>query len=62
MTERKGQGLWNRLSMRVKAKNKIDNTLQIETLLYNLSDYEFDIIMDNIIKDNRPRTTSEASS
>ena len=61
MTERKGQGLWNRLSMRVKAKNKIDNTLQIETLLYNLSDYEFDIIMDNIIKDNRPRKTSEAT-
>ena len=62
MTERKGQGLWNRLSMRVKAKDRTDNALQIETLLYNLSDKEFDQIMDNVWKDNQVRTTSEAKS
>jgi hypothetical protein len=53
MTERKGQGLWNRLSMRVKARDRADNSMQIETLLYNLSDTEFDEIMDNIWKDNQ---------
>jgi hypothetical protein len=53
MTERKGQGLWNRLSMRVKARDRADNSMQIETLLYNLSDTEFDEIMDNIWKYNQ---------
>lgn len=62
MGERKGQGLYNRLSRRVKANNPTDNDRKVCQLLYNLSDNEFNIIMDNVMKDNRTLTTSRSSS
>lgn len=60
MTERKGQGLANRIIRRYKLESAYGSPF--ENVLWNLSDKEFDEIMDNVNKDNGKYRSSEKYS
>lgn len=61
MSERKGQGFYNRLCKRISKDDMVTHE-QVTQRLFYMSDKEFDEILDNVIKDNKNLNQMENTS
>ena len=48
--QRKGQWLWNKISMSFHAKHQVENNAKVARILWNMTNEEFDKIMQDYEK------------
>lgn len=51
--QRKGQWLWNQISMKFHAKDEIENNAKVAKIMWNMTDKEFDGIMKQLEKEKK---------